>query len=69
MTVSSTQSFTTVMPNNYAMSVSCPPVVQPSVTFACSFSTAGDAGNVTFSYFDIKTPATPLQTSTVATMR
>ena len=69
LTVSSTQTFTTSMPNNYAMSVSCPPVVQPNVSFACSFTTAGSAGNVTFSYFDVKVPATALQTTPIATMR
>ena len=69
MSVSSSQTFTTNLPNNYAMSVSCPPVSQPNVMFACSFATAGGVGSVTMNYFDVKSPAATLQTSTVASMR
>ena len=68
ITVSSTQTVKTLEPQNYAMSVSCPPIVRPGLEFACSFATGGKSGSVTFTYFDITAPSTALDTSYLSTM-
>ena len=68
ITVSSTQTVMTLAPQNYAMSVSCPPIVRPGLEFACSFATAGKSGSVTFTYFDINAPSPALDTSYLSTM-
>jgi hypothetical protein len=44
-------------------------LLQPGVPFACSFATAGDSGNITFSYANVAPAVLSLQTTTITTMR